>query len=170
MNRKKLSWARCILVGIFSLSAFVARAEKPEGYVFLPYDQGVKKAQASGKNVFVYFGRPGCGFCEMMNKQVFAREEVKQAYSAHYVLTYVNSESGQRLTLPSGERITEMQLGERMNTRGTPVYIFIDPSGKQIVRRFGTQSLETMLLLDRFVHEGHYRSKTFAEFEKQAVQ
>ncbi len=169
MHKIKGWWKRAILMGTLGLQAFGVQAEIPQGYEFLPYDQGVKLARETGKNVFVYFGRPGCGFCEMTNQQVFARAEIKRAYSAHYILTYVNSESGKRLTLPSGERITEMQLGERMNTRGTPVFIFLEPGGKQIVKRFGSQNLETMLLLDRFVNDGHYRSMTFSEFEKQPL-
>lgn len=163
--QKWIAWG-CGLLGL--LLSSLSLAEAPAGYDFLPYDQGIQLAQSTNKKAFIYFGRPGCGFCQMANKQVFSRDEIRKAYSAHYVLIYVNSESGKRLRLPNGERITEMQLGERMNTRGTPVFIFVEPDGKPILKRFGVQSLETMRLLDRYVHEGHYQKQIrFDDFEKQ---
>ena len=163
---KRAAWVG----GLLSLLlGHVAWAVAPAGYAFLSYDQGMQQARSTHKKAFVYFGRPGCGFCEMANKQVFSREEIRQTYSAHYVLIYVNSESGKRLRLPNGEHITEMQLGERMNTRGTPVFIFLEPDGEVILKRFGVQSLESMRLLDRYVQEGFYQRKIrFDEFEKQA--
>lgn len=158
---------RVVAVVLLGTVWLTAKAEAPEGYPFLTYDEGLRQAQVSGKKVFVYFGRPGCGFCETTNKQAFSSGPVKLAYREHYILVYVNSESGKRLTLSNGERITEMQLGERMNTFGTPVFLFLEPSGQLIVKRFGVQSAETFLLLDRFVNQGHYRSLSFSQFEKQ---
>ena len=163
----KIRIIQVVIVTIFSIAWISAWAEAPEGYSFLSYDAGMRQAQASGKKVFVYFGRPGCGFCEMTNKQAFSKEQVKKSYAENYVLIYVNSESGKRLKLANGERITEMQLGERMNVYGTPVFLFLEPTGQLIEKRFGVQTAETFLLLDRYVNGGHYRSLSYAQFEQQ---
>jgi thioredoxin-related protein len=154
-----------VLLTVFSLVG-PARAEPPPGYSFQRYDDGLRQAAADNKRVFVYFGRYGCGFCDKTNKVGFADPAVKQAYSKNYVLVYVNSESMDRLTLPSGERITEMQLGERMNTLGTPVFFFLEPDGKQILKVYGYQDPKRLLNMDSYIQSGNYDKVSFSDFKR----
>ncbi len=154
-----------VLLTVFSLAG-PARAEPPPGYSFQRYDDGLRQAAADNKRVFVYFGRYGCGFCDKTNKVGFADPAVKQAYSKNYVLVYVNSESMDRLTLPSGERITEMQLGERMNTLGTPVFFFLEPDGKQILKVYGYQDPKRLLNMDSYIQSGNYDKVSFSDFKR----
>jgi len=154
----RLTWLlAAIVIAVFSLFS-PAQAEPPPGYKFVRYDEGLRQAKADNRQVFVYFGRYGCGFCDKTNKVGFADPAVKAAYSRHYILVYVNSESMDRLTLPSGERITEMQLGERLNTLGTPVFFFLQPDGAQILKAYGYQGPEKLLEMDQFVQNGQYAS------------
>jgi thioredoxin-related protein len=154
-----------VLLAVLSLVG-PARAEPPPGYSFQRYDDGLRQAAADNKRVFVYFGRYGCGFCDKTNKVGFADPAVKQAYSKNYVLVYVNSESMDRLTLPSGERITEMQLGERMNTLGTPVFFFLEPDGKQILKVYGYQDPKRLLTMDSYIQSGNYDKVSFSDFKR----
>ena len=86
-----------------------ALADPPAGYPFVGYDAGLKAARASGKPIFLYFGRYGCAWCDHTNRKTFSDAALKTLYSENYVLVYVDAESGKRLTLPSGERITEAE-------------------------------------------------------------
>ena len=79
---------------------------------------------------------------------------------------YVDSESGKRLTLPSGERITERDLGTRYKAFVTPVFVYLEPNGKQILKRVGIQTSDELLAYDDFVQEEHYRHLTFEQYEK----
>jgi len=130
------------------LVALSAQAEPPKGYPFLPFDEAMSKAAEINKPIFVYFGRYGCGYCEKTNKEAFSDAAVRERYMAHYVLTYVDSESGKRLRLPSGERITERELGTRYNAFVTPVFSFHDTSGEVALRLIGVQSKESLLKAD----------------------
>lgn len=134
-----------------------AQADAPEGYHFLTYDAGIKQALALNKKLFLYFGRLGCGFCAMVNKQSFSNSDIKNRYSEHYVLVYVDSESGDRMTLPNGERITGMQLGEKLNVLGTPVFLFLEPDGTPIIKRMGVLSAKDFVELDDFIFTGIYK-------------
>jgi thioredoxin-related protein len=154
-----------VLITVCSLAG-PARAEPPPGYSFQRYDDGLRQAATDNKRVFVYFGRYGCGFCDKTNKVGFADPAVKQAYTNNYVLVYVNSESMDRLTLPSGERITEMQLGERMNTLGTPVFFFLEPDGKQILKVYGYQDPQRLLNMDSYIQSGNYDKVSFSDFKR----
>jgi thioredoxin-related protein len=129
--------------------ASVTCADAPEGYPFLPFDRAMEAARQEGRLLFVYFGRYGCGYCEKTNKEAFSDPAVRERYTDNYVLAYVDSESGERLRLPSGERITERELGTRYDAFVTPVFSFLTPAGDLILRLVGVQRTEDLLQADR---------------------
>ena len=135
-----------LLLFLITLSV---QAEAPQGYPFLSFDKAMQQAAAEGKPVFVYFGRYGCGYCEKTNKEAFSDPRVRERYTRNYVLAYVDSESGKRLRLPSGERITERELGTRYKAFVTPVFSFLDPAGELALRLVGVQRTEDLLNADR---------------------
>jgi thioredoxin-related protein len=142
----------------------LAPADPPAGWTFHPYDEALKLAQQDQRRVFLYFGRHGCPSCEKTNRESFSDPRVFDRYNANYVLAYVDAESGERLRLPGGERITEMELGMRLRVIGTPSFYFLEPDGEPISRSPGYQSADELLLLDRYVSGDHFRHQTFADF------
>jgi thioredoxin-related protein len=153
-----------VLVAVLLSSAPAAYADPPAGYVFLSHDDGLRQARQQQKTLFVYFGRHGCGWCERVNRETFPNAGLRDKLIAHYVLVYVDSESGRRLTLPSGERITEMELGVRFKAFATPVFAYLEPDGRTILKVSGVQTVKDFDEYDRFVHGGIYRAKTFQQF------
>lgn len=153
-----------LLIALLASGLQWANADPPDGYQFLHYDQGMKNAQQNNKKVFLYFGREGCGFCDVTNKKAFSVPTVRERYQQNYELVYVDSESGKRLTLPTGERVTERDLAPRYKAFVTPVFIYLEPDGKQILKRVGIQTAEQLLAYDEFVSKGHYKTTTFEQY------
>ncbi len=141
-----------------------ALADPPQDYPFVTFDQGLRLAKEQHKPVFVYFGRFGCAWCDQVNKQTFVDPELRALYIKDYVLVYVDSESGKRLRLPSGERITEADLGVRYKAFATPLFLYLDADGKEVARIPGIQTVQNFRDYDRYVMEGHYRTQTLVEF------
>jgi thioredoxin-related protein len=162
--------ARLVLMGWVAVCPPGAAADPPSGYTFRPFDEALGRAATSGKAVFVYFGREGCGYCDLTNKRAFSRPEVKKTYQAHFELTYLDAEGGRRITLPGGERITEAEYGTRLRAFVTPVFLFMDPAGPELLRRVGIQTADDLLTAARFVHEGHYKSMSFDAFARQQAK
>ena len=138
------------LSGVFTLPVL---ADAPEGYPFVSFDKAMQQAAAEGKPVFVYFGRYGCGYCEKTNKEAFSDATVRERYIRHYVLAYVDSESGKRLRMPTGERITERELGTRYKAFVTPVFSFLNPTGELLLRLVGVQGKDQLLQADKEVQK-----------------
>lgn len=151
------------MIALLALLALPAWADPPPGYAFLGYDQGLARARAEGKPVFLYFGRYGCAWCDKTNKESFSNPDIRKRYTDHYVLVYVDAESGRRLRLPDGERITEAELGARFKAFATPLFVFLDPDGKEIVKIPGFKTVEDFRDYDRYVHEGHYKTQTLLQ-------
>jgi len=161
---------RTVLVGlVFLLSSAggPAWADPPDGYDFVPYDEGLRQAQAQNKRIFLYFGRYGCGWCDKTNKETFSDPGLHRLYSDNYVLVYVDAESGERLQLPNGERITGMELGARLNVFATPVFVYLEPTGELIFQAPGYKTVQDFRDFDRYVQGGHYREQGIMEFLKE---
>lgn len=144
-----------------------SQAEPPKGYPFHGYDEGMRLAQQQHKKIFLYFGRYGCGYCGKTNIESFSDATLHKIYPEHYVLIYVDAESGKRINLPSGERITEMELGARLNVVGTPVFFYMEPDGKVILRAPGFKTVRDFRDMDRYVQSGLYHKESINDFLKQ---
>ena len=156
---------RSLFTGIvFFAMLVVAQAGPPDKYPFLSYDEGMQLARQESKKIFLYFGREGCGWCEKTNKEAFSDPRLRQKYISHYVLVYVDAESGRRLTLPSGERITEMELGVRLKAFATPLFAYLEPDGRLIFKVSGIQTVKDFNDYDRFVHGGLYKTRDIQQF------
>ena len=124
-----------------------AFASPPEGYDFVTYQKGIKQSKENHKPMFIYMGRHGCGFCDKTNKESFTNPEVKEKLEATYTLVYMDSEGGRRITLSSGETMTEMQFAESMNILGTPVFIKMDTNQKVLKKYYGFKTDEELLAM-----------------------
>ena len=142
-------------------------AEPPKGYKFGGYDDAIQRAKKSGKKIFLYYGRHGCGFCDMTNKKSFSKTSVRLRYQKHYELVYVDAEGGERMTLVSGERITEQQFGAKQKVLGTPYFLFLEPDGTPIYKAPGFKTEQDLIMLDDFVYKNHYKTKSYNEFSKE---
>jgi len=152
------------LVLILVIFTGVAIADSPDDYPFLSYDAGLQKAREQNKQIFVYFGRHGCGFCAKTNKESFSDPDLKKRYIDNYVLVYVDAESGNRLTLPTGERITESELGAQLNVFATPIFMYLDMNGEVLFRAPGFKTVKDFVYFDQYIQQGHYKTKSINEF------
>lgn len=159
MLRATFCFSLCLLTSL-------SWAEPPHGYPFVNFDEGLAQAQKNQQKIFIYFGRLGCGYCDKVNRETFVDAALRQRYTKNYVLIYVDSESGDRLTLPDGERISGMELGARLNVFSTPVFLYMEPTGEVIFRAPGYKTVKDFLDFDRYVQGGHYRDKSINEFLK----
>lgn len=157
---------RLLLIVLFMAFGFAASAfaDPPDHYPFVSYGEGLRLAQQQNKPIFLYFGRYGCGWCAKTNKESFSDPDIHRLYTEHYVLVYVDAESGKRLKLPSGERITEADLGARFNAFATPLFVFLNPQGKEIVKIPGFKTIQDFKDFDRYVNGGFYKTQSLLQF------
>jgi len=144
---------RTIILLITFLLTLPVMAGSPKGYPFQSFDKAMQQARAENKVLFVYFGRYGCGYCEKTNKEAFSDKQIRESYIKRYILAYVDAESGKRLRLPSGERVTERELGTRYNAFVTPVFTFMTTDGKPLLQLVGVQRIVDLREADNKVQQ-----------------
>ena len=127
----------------------------------------MQRARQENKKAFVYFGRYGCGYCKKTNVETFSDKHIHDLYSKNYILIYVDAESGKRLQLSSGERITEAELGARLNAFATPLFLYLEPEGKIVLRAPGYKTVEDFMNFDKYVQGGYYQKMSINEYLAQ---
>ena len=89
-----------------------------------------------------------------MHAELFVDAGMRVNYNTNFILAYVDIESGNRIRLANGERITEMQFATRNRIYGTPTFIFFSPEQKPLFKKAGFQSIEQMNQYHDFIAEG----------------
>ena len=158
---------RLLSLGIFCCLMFSlpGNSAPPEGYPFVAFDEGLRTASEHDQRVFLYFGRYGCTWCDRTNKEAFSDPLVHQAYTDNYVLVYVDTEGGNRIQLPSGERITESELSVRLKVLATPLFVFAEPNLTPRLKTAGVKTIEDLLDMHLYVAGEHFQQKSLREFQ-----
>jgi thioredoxin-related protein len=160
--------ARCLAAATFLLLSPLlwssAQADPPPGYPFQGYDTGLAQAKVQDKPVLLYFGRYGCAYCEYTNRKTFSDAGLTKLFSENYILVYVDAEGGKRIRLPSGERITEAELGTRLGAFATPLFVFMAPDGRIVAKIPGFKTVQDFQDYDRYVRGKHYENQSLMQF------
>lgn len=162
--------SRIFVLLLALLASATALAVPPSGYPFVAFDQGMALAQRDGRHIFMYLGRHGCAACRKTNAESFGDAQLRELYTSHFVLVYVDTEGSRRIQLASGERVTEMQFAASLRTLGTPRFIYLTPEGKPVLRVPGYRTAAEFRQFDAYVAGGHYRHSSLNEFLDSRAQ
>ena len=139
-------------------------AAPPDGYAFKPLTQALQQAADEGKPMLLYYGRYGCTTCRKMHAEVFSDAGLQQRLNSEFALAYVDTESSARITLPSGERTTEMQFAANSRILGTPTFVFFAPDQEPLFKVAGFKTIEQMQRYGDYVTGGYYKSEPLDAF------
>ena len=126
------------------------------GITWMRYDDGLKKAKAEDKHVFIDFTAKWCGWCRKMDKETFSRTEVIDMLNAHFVSVKVDGDSHTELNV-DGYKITERNLARsEFGVRGYPAFWFLKSDGSKVGAIRGYRDAKFMMEAFDFVKEEKY--------------
>jgi protein disulfide-isomerase len=99
------------------------------------YEQGQQEAKANNKLVLIDFtGSDWCGWCKLLDREVFSKPEFKEYASKNLVLVEVDFPKMK--VLPDAARTQNIRLAQRFQIQGFPTIIVLNSDG-QIVGELG---------------------------------
>jgi len=144
-----------------------AGAAHAAGPAWKDWNSGLKEAGTAGKPVLVDVYTDWCTWCKRMDQDVYARPEVRQYLSQHFVTVKLNAE----YTTPAryeGKAYTSHTLAQRFRVNGYPTTIFLRPDGNHIANVPGYVPAERFVLLLRYIGDGAMdRGVSYDDFVKQ---
>src|SRR5205823_14061772 len=123
---------------------------------------------ASGRPVLVDVYTDWCGWCRRMERDVYARSDVRDYLAKRFVTVKLNAES-ESAAQYEGEATTARALASRFRVTGYPTTIFLKADGQHLVNVPGYVPADRFLLLLRYIGDGALdRGQSFDDFQKSA--
>jgi thioredoxin-related protein len=159
---------RILLLASLALVASIpARAAGADG-LWRDWNTGLREAGSSSKPVLVDVHTEWCGWCKRMNRDVYARKDVREYLQKHFVTISLDAEGGEAAQY-EGKTFTSRSLAARFRVTGYPTTIFLAPDGAHLANVPGYIPAERFLLLLRYIGDGHLdRGVAFDDFVKSA--
>ncbi len=158
-------------VGVLALllaGLVLASASHAQSVQWLDWNAGLKAASASGKPVLVDVYTDWCGWCKRMDREVYAKPEVREYLAKRFVSVKLNAESNQPATY-EGRNLTGRTLASRFEVTGYPTTVFLRANGEKLVNVPGYVPADRFLLLLRFIGDGHMdRGVSWDDFLKKS--
>ena len=108
------------------------------------YAAATNAAAASGKPVFLDFtGSDWCGWCMLMERQVFSKPEWKDWAATNVYLVALDFPRD-KSKVPEDYQKRNRELSDRYGIRGYPTYVVLDSNGKKLGQ------LGASVMIDRF--------------------
>jgi len=100
------------------------------------YDAAVQEAKANKKLLLLDFtGSDWCGYCQLLDKEVFPTEAFKAFARANFVCVTLDFPHGKELS--SALKKQNDALKQKYDVRGFPSLVVIDTDGKELGRTTG---------------------------------
>ena len=136
---------------------------------WLSWNQGVAEAAASKRPILVDVYTDWCGWCKRMDRDVYARDDVRDYLKRYFIAVRLNAESADEVRW--GDRtLTSRALAQQLRVSGYPTTIFLRPNGEHIANVPGYIPADRFKLMLQYIGEDHIgRGVSWQEFEKSAA-
>ena len=166
MNLARTLFLAALLLPTIALAAEPPRPEAPQ---WRSWNDGVSEAASRGLPILVDVYTDWCGWCKRMDRDVYARDDVREYLGKHFVAVKLNAESATEARV--GDRtLTARALAQQLRVSGYPTTIFLKSSGEHIASVPGYIPADRFKLMLRYIGEDHIqRGVSWQEFEKSAA-
>jgi thioredoxin-related protein len=145
-----------------------AASARGESIQWRDWNTGIRDAEASKRPMLVDVYTDWCGWCRRMDKDVYARPDVRDYLSKRFVTVRLDAED-ETAALYEGRKYSYRTLASRFRVTGYPTTIFLRPGGEHIANVPGYVPADRFLLLLRYIGDGHLdRGVSFESFSQQS--
>ena len=158
-----------MVAALLLVPAVSARAQEARTGGWKGWDAGMREAGSSKRYVLVDVYTDWCGWCKRMDRDVYARPDVRDYLARKFVTIKINAEAGEPAKF-EGRDFTSKTLASRFRVTGFPTTVFLRPNGDHLANVPGYIPADRFLLLLRYIGDGHLdRGVSFDEFTKSSA-
>ena len=139
---------------LLSLACAVPSSASDPAVAWRSWPDGLEQARARKRPVLVNVHTDWCGWCRRMERDVYARPEIRQYLDRKFVTVKLNAESAEPAPY-QGEDLTARELASRFRVTGYPTTLFLRSNGEHLVSVPGYVAADRFLLLLRYIGDGH---------------
>lgn len=126
---------------IFSISVFAGENVDTDGHTpgkfTMDFDAAQKYAAEKNLPILLNFtGSDWCGWCKLMDKNVFNKEDWTSYAKENVVMVYVDFPKNKSL-VPEKYVARNAELSQKYGVRGYPTYLILDPKTQEVLGKLG---------------------------------
>jgi len=152
---------------------FAAGADSAYAQMEMPprsLEEVTTQAEAEETPILLEIYAPWCPYCERMQKEVYADEEVRTYLDRQFTYARLNRDTTAGSHEFDGQTLSSKQLSLTLGARGVPTTVFMRPDGTPIARQPGFIARDTFLPLIRYIGSGAYETQSFEACRKEASE
>jgi len=133
----------------------------------LPED--LDETLSSGKQgLIVYFGQKHCPYCQAIMRDNLSKGDLVHYVRAHFDVVGLNTHSIEKITGMDGKTMPINEFAIAQKAQLTPTLLFYVKGRKMALKLVGYYPPYKMRAALEYVADGHYKTKSFAEYLEQA--
>ncbi|GAB6097631.1 thioredoxin fold domain-containing protein [Desulfatiferula olefinivorans] len=109
------------------------------------YDDGMARAKAEQKKVYINFHADWCGYCHKMERETFKDGQVIAYLNKNYIPVRIDSDK-------------QKDLARKYRVRGLPDHVFVAETGETIGNQPGYLGPRDFMKVITFVYEEQYKT------------
>lgn len=118
---------------------------------WMDYSQCLREAKKQNRHVVIFFSAPWCYICKKMQRLVFTDQEVSGPLGKSFVASVVDVSD-------------HPKLRKRYRASSVPTTLFLDPSGRVVLRLVGYVSTDRFRAALDYVAGRHYAKGDFKSY------
>lgn len=118
----------------------------------------IAAAAEEGKQLVIFFHQASCPYCDKMRARVHPDPKVDAYFTKNFIMIESNIRGDLEMVTPDGKETTEKVFARKIRVRATPVFIFYDKQGKDVLRTTGYLDPQNFLLAGKYVVDQVYKN------------
>jgi thioredoxin-related protein len=135
---------------------------------WLELGPGLAEAKRAGRPILVDVYTDWCGWCKRMDRTTYADGEVMGIVGRNFVAVRLNAEDEKKSANYRGDDLSYREFADGFRITGYPTTLFLAADGSLITTVPGYVKPELFRHVLRFVGEGHYKTKTWDTYARDA--
>lgn len=131
---------------------------------FLDLRDDIKEASAANKRAVLYFYQDGCPYCAKLIQENFSKPEIVDKTQQHFDVIAINMWGDRNVTDVDGKETTEKAFAAELKVQYTPTMLFLDETGKVVLRVNGYYAPEKFTMALDFVAGKHEKNGSFKDY------
>lgn len=138
--------------------------------LWLDWNAAAEKARTTERPILVDVYTDWCGWCKRMDRDVYARPEIREYLSTRFVTVKLDAEANDPARY-QGKDYDSSTLAERFKVTGYPTTVFLRSNGDHIINVPGYVPADRFLLVLQYIAEGHLdRGVNWEEFSRKKAE
>ncbi len=134
---------------------------------FLEINEDIADARTAGKKgILLYFGQKRCPYCKLFLDNNYSQKDIVSYTQKYFDVVAINVRGTKSVVNMAGKSMTEKQFAISEKANLTPTLLFIDVTGKRVLKLIGYQAPKRYRAAMTFVVEGHFKTTTFRKYYK----